>query len=251
MNIFATRSFALLALASVFSVTGRAIPAEIASHDILDGLLQRHVRDGLVNYSGFQREEALLDRYLAILETAAPDKMTRNDRYAFYINAYNAWTIKLILSKYPDIRSIKDLGGLFSSPWKKKICRLNGKLLTLDDIEHGILRPQFQDPRVHFAVICASKGCPAIRAEAYRGEILDRQLDSATEDFLNDPRKNHLKGDTLYVSKIFDWFEEDFQGDVPGFFLKYAGKELKAAIRQTGSRLRIAYLDYDWSLNKN
>ncbi len=242
-----TMGIAILMLSGIVAVP--AVSADTVSHDLFDGLLKKYVKHGAVDYSGFKREAATLEKYLKILETAKPDSLPRNERFAFYINAYNAWTIKLILSKYPDVTSIKDLGGLFSSPWKKKICRLNGTVITLDDIEHGILRPQFQDPRVHFAINCASKSCPALRSVAYQGARLDQQLNAAASDFLNDPTKNYLEGDTLYVSKIFDWFGEDFQNDVPGFFRLHAKGDLKAALQQAGSKLRIRYVDYDWSLN--
>ena len=175
--------------------------------------------------------------------------LSTKEQFAFYVNAYNAWTIKLVLSGYPGVKSIKDLGSLFKSPWKKEIVRINGDVLTLDNVEHGILRARFKDPRVHFAVNCASKGCPPLRSEPYQGSILDRQLDEMAGNFINDPKYNRLEGNTLYASKIFKWFSEDFDEDVVGFFLKYAGGRLRQQLNANKERIEVKYLDYDWSLN--
>ncbi len=139
-------------------------------------LLKKYVKEGVVDYQGFKSEETNLDQYLKVLEKTDSSKLSRNEQFAFYINAYNAWTIKLILSGYPGVKSIKEFGGIFKSPWKKKLARIDGEIVTLDHIEHGILRPHYKDPRVHFAINCASKGCPPLRAEPYRGDLLDQQL---------------------------------------------------------------------------
>ena len=199
-------------------------------HSIYADLLNRYVHDGLVDYGGLKAEEDRLDRYLSVLEHVNTASLSKNERLAFYINAYNAWTIKLILGAYPNVRSIKDLGSLFRSPWKEKIARIDGKVLTLDEIEHGIIRPQFKDPRIHFAVNCASKSCPPLHSEPYRGADLHGQLDEAARRFINDPRSTVLRDQTLHVSKIFDWYSKDFGGDSVGFILKYADKALKEKI---------------------
>jgi hypothetical protein len=212
-------------------------------------LLSKYVNKGVVDYQGFKNEEALLDRYLVALENIEVNKLSRDEQFAFYVNAYNAWTIKVILGGYPGIKSIKDLGNIFKSPWAKEIVRIDGKVLTLDDIEHEILRAQFKDPRVHFAVNCASKSCPPLISEPYEGSTLDRQLDDATRAFINDPKSNYLKGNKLYVSRIFKWFSEDFNDDIVGFFLKYAEGDFKKELEAQKDRLKIVYLSYDWSLN--
>jgi len=212
-------------------------------------LLEKYVRDGVVDYQGFKNEEAKLDRYLKVLEDTDPKALPRDERFAFYVNAYNAWTIKLILSAYPDIQSIKDLGSLFRSPWKKKIARIDGNVITLDTIEHEILRPRFKDPRIHFVVNCASKSCPPLRSEPYRGDVLDRQLTEMTEAFINDPEHNRLQGKTLYVSSIFKWYSEDFNEDIVGFFTRYARGELRENLVKSAGVIEVEYLDYDWSLN--
>jgi len=218
-------------------------------HSLYGELLSKYVNKGVVDYQGFKNEEAKLDEYLTVLENTKVSELSRDELFAFYVNAYNAWTIKLILSAYPGIKSIKDLGNIFKSPWEKEIVRINGRVLTLDDIEHEILRAQFKDPRVHFAVNCASKSCPPLISEPYRGSTLNRQLDSATRAFINDPKSNYLKGNQLYVSRIFKWFPEDFNDDVVGFFLKYAEGDFKKELEAQKDKLKIVYLSYDWSLN--
>ena len=218
-------------------------------NSLYDRLLKQYVNQGVVDYRGFKNEEAVLDQYLKILEDTDPQKLSRSEQFAFYVNAYNAWTIKLILSAYPGLKSIKELGGFLSTPWKKKIARIDGEVLTLDAIEHDLLRKQFKDPRVHFAVNCASQGCPPLRSEPYQGIILNRQLDEMTTAFLNDPARNYLDGNTLFVSSIFKWFAEDFNNDIVGYFVKYAREDFKKRLEPSRDRIKIKYLDYDWSLN--
>lgn len=220
----------ILFFVSFSGAVGFAAPAiSVASVDnhLYAELLGKYVHNGAVDYQGLKKEEGKLDRYLKVLEEADTKALPRKERFAFYINAYNAWTIRLILSAYPGIKSIKDLGTLFKSPWKKKIARIDGDVITLDNIEHDILRPRFKDPRIHFAVNCASKSCPPLRSEPYRGDVLDQQLTEMTKAFINDPERNRLQGNTLYVSSIFKWYSEDFNEDIVGFFTKYARGELR------------------------
>jgi len=231
-----------------------AIPAFASAgptvdHSLYADMLQKYVKDGKVNYAGFKAEEPKLDQYLAILEETDPKTLSRNEQFAFYANAYNAWTIKLILTKYPEIESIKELGFLNTGPWKQNVVRLKDETVSLDHIEHDILRPRFKDPRVHFAINCAAKSCPPLRSEPFLGEKLDRQLDDATRSFINDPRSYRLEGQQLYVSRIFKWFSEDFNEDALGFFLKYADGELKKKLVAQSEKINVEYLDYDWSLN--
>ena len=237
----------LLIMTAVFpSAAGAGITVD---HRLYTDLLSKFVKNGFVDYQGLKKEEAQLNRYLGQLEKTDVEELSRPEQFAFYVNAYNAWTIKLILSAYPGIQSIKDLGTLFKSPWKKKIVRIKGQVLTLDNIEHDILRKRFKDPRVHFAVNCASKGCPPLRSEAYRGGILNRQLDQMARAFINDPARNRLDGRTLYVSKIFKWFAEDFDDNIVDYFLKYAQGNLKKQLETGRREIKIEYLNYDWSLN--
>ncbi|PIQ32883.1 MAG: DUF547 domain-containing protein [Zetaproteobacteria bacterium CG02_land_8_20_14_3_00_50_9] len=256
--------------------TGLFMPFAIAStsggtfdHSEWDQLLHQHVvplhegRASVVDYAGLVRDHTTLKSYLTRLsriEKTSFDQWPRDTQLAFLINAYNAWTVELVLSGYPDIESIKDMGSLFTSPWRKSFIPLFGKSLSLDDIEHGLLRGsgRYNDPRVHFAVNCASLGCPALRAEAYRAETLEVQLAEQTQLFLSDRRRNRFENNTLRVSAIFKWYREDFEqgwkgiASLPAFFIAHAAalglssEDIHAL--QTG-QISIEYLDYDWHLN--
>jgi len=221
-------------------------------HSLYGRLLNKYVKDGVVDYQGLEQEEKSLDQYLKVLEETDTKKLTSNGQLAFYINAYNAWTIKLILSAYPELDSIWDLGSRifkWKSPFRKEIVRIEGKRISLDDLEHGVIRPRFKDPRVHFAVNCASISCPPLISEPYEGPTLDQQLDASVRSFLNNRERNRLEGKTLYVSKIFKWFAADFNDNVVGFFLQYADEELKERLHGSRDGLEVKYLDYDWGLN--
>lgn len=221
-------------------------------HDLWSALLAEHVRNGRVDYIGFQRDKGRLDRYLARLGMTDPDVLPEPEQMAFYINLYNASTVQLILDNFRNgrpVSSIKDIGTFFSSPWSIRFIVVGGKTLTLDNIEHDILRPRFRDSRVHFAINCAAKSCPPLRGEAYVGRTLDYQLNDSTAAFLNDPEMTYVRGGALYVSKIFDWFSEDFGGDIIAFVARYGRGELAAAIAAGGDSLKVKYLPYDWSLN--
>lgn len=170
---------------------------------------------------------------------------------------YNAYTIDFVLSEYPNIDSIKELGSLFSSPWKKKLFPLFGEKRSLDEIEHGMIRKpgDFDDPRIHMAVNCASIGCPALRDEAFVAQQLDTQLEDGVRRFLGDSSRNRADEKGLWVSKIFDWYAVDFKkqsGSVAKWLAAYAKElssdsQVRAAV--TKGSLRVRYLDYDWALN--
>ena len=218
-----------------------------------------------VRYAGFKADSAALNRYLDSLSAvteAAFKTFSKPQQMAFLINAYNAFTVALILTKYPAITSIKDLGSLFSSPWKPKRIALLGSKVSLDDIEHGMLRERgrFDDPRVHFAVNCASIGCPPLREEAFVAERLDTQLDEQTSRFMSDRTRNRFAAASarLEVSKIFDWYGEDFKlghrgiASLAGFVARYADAlaDLPADRERVRSqRAEISFLPYDWQLN--
>ncbi len=218
-------------------------------HSLYAELLNKYIKNGVVIYQGFKNEESKLNAYLKVLEGVNGKTLDRNEQFAFYVNAYNAWTIKLILSGYPGLKSIKDLATWPDSPWKKKICRIDGDMITLDHIEHQILRPGFKDPRVHFAINCASKSCPPLMSKPFTGKDLNRQLDDVTQKFINDTNRNKLEGKKLFVSKIFKWFGDDFNNEIIDFFIKYAEKDLKENLEKRRTKIKIKYLDYDWSLN--
>ncbi len=213
--------------------------AAAPSHETFDKLLSRYVsRTGEVDYAGLKSQRSTLDAYLATLNANAPkDSWSRNERLAYWINAYNAGTIRLILDNYP-LKSIQSLDG--GKTWDVKRVELGGKTYSLNQIENDIIRPRFKEPRIHFAVNCAAKGCPPLRNEAFTAEKLERQLADQTKKFINDDRYTTVSGNTVTVSKIFDWYGADF-ADVKAFVAKY--RDLPA-----GATLKFA--DYDWSLNK-
>lgn len=247
-----------------------AVQAAEFSHDNWNLLVREFVHpvnDGRatqVDYEGISQKRDQLQSYLESLSSVTRDDFDswNNDtQLAFLINVYNSWTVELILTKYPDLDSIKDLGSFFSSPWKKKIVRLFGETHSLDDIEHDLIRGsgRYNDPRIHFAVNCASIGCPALRAEAFRGDILQQQLDNATTLFLKDSTRNRLAGDVLEISSIFKWYKEDFEkgwlgyNSLPQFLNSHAGDlgmSDKQKERLASGEIKIKYLSYDWKLNK-
>ena len=261
----------LLALAA-----GAAWPAARAQafdhgHSAWTALLKKHVvvlRGGQasqVRYAGFAADRAALQAYLDTLSAlgeAGFAGFTRPQQMAFLINAYNAFTVELILTRYPKLASIKDLGSLFQSPWKPKWVPLLGTKVSLDDIEHEMLRARgrFDDPRVHFAVNCASIGCPALREEAFVPGRLDAQLDEQTLRFMSDRTRNRYDpaSGRLQVSKIFDWFGEDFRlghrgiSSLPAFLARHADVLADAPAdreRVRAQRVEIDFLDYNWKLN--
>jgi hypothetical protein len=209
------------------------------------------------------RERQVLTDYLDRLSKVSReefDSWTKDGQLAFLINAYNAWTVELILTRYPDLESIKDLGSLFKSPWKKKFIPLLGEKRSLDDIEHGLIRGsgRYNDPRIHFAVNCASIGCPALKNEAYREDILEKQLEEATMLFLSDKSRNKMTEGKLQVSSIFKWYREDFEDGWRGattlsqflaLFKDSLGLSDTEADELAADNITITFLDYDWKLN--
>jgi hypothetical protein len=235
-------------------------------HGAWDRLLNAHVvpiRNGVstqVDYGGMARERAALKAYLdglSAVTTTEIESWPESERLAFLINAYNAWTVELILTAWPDLESIRDLGGLIRTPWRKRFIPLLGEVRSLDDIEHGMIRAKgvYDEPRIHFAVNCASIGCPALRAEAYDAARLDSQLEDATQRFLADRSRNRLEDGRLMVSSVFKWYGGDFTraGGVHGFLAAYAeplGISGADAEALRANAIPIDYLDYDWGLNR-
>ena len=241
------------------------------SHAAWNALLAKHVKTfangnaSAVDYAAIKAEHAALKGYLGTLSAVGEadyGKWNRAQRLAFLINAYNAYTVELILTKYPELESIKDLGSVFSSPWKKKFFTLLGQERHLDDIEHGMIRAPgaFDDPRIHVGVVCASIGCPMLRPEAFTPEKLDAQLDDGMKRFLADASRNRYDaaGGRLQVSKIFDWYGKDFETGHKSYdslkttFARHAAQlaatpEAQAKVRSGDYKLE--FLDYDWKLN--
>lgn len=217
-------------------------------HKVWDGILKKHTKqvDGqvLFNYQALKKDESNLKKYLSELESVDKKEFksfSKDEKLAYWINAYNAYTVKWILKHYP-IKSIKDTGSLFSNPWKKEFIKLMGKEMSLDDIEHGTIRKQFKEARIHFAVNCASIGCPSLYQEAFIASKLDSQLEASAKFFLSNKKKNYRKGNTYHLSKIFDWYGEDFE--------KYHGSVEKYVEKYLGKASEIEFLDYDWGLNE-
>lgn len=261
-SFFATAcALALPALAQTFD----------HSHSAWSGLLRKHVvlldegRASQLRYSAMAKDRPALKSYLATLSAVTQaqfDGFEKAQQMAFLINAYNAFTVELVLTQYPRLSSIKDLGSLFKSPWKLEFVSLLGSTMSLDGIEHEVLRARgrFDDPRVHFAVNCASVGCPALREEAFVADRLEEQLLEQTRRFMSDRSRNRWneKKQALEISKIFDWYGEDFRlghkgiASLAAFCARYA--DLLADTPAHRERIRsqavdVSYLAYDWTLN--
>lgn len=261
-KIFLTLFFALFASSPLFATFDN-------SHSPWNELLKQHVKWNAagtatsVDYAGFSKDSVRLDNCLKTLSSVSRQEYAKwswLDQQAFLINAYNAYTVELVLTRYPNLASIKDIGGVFSSPWKQKFFSLLGEKRSLDDVEHTLLRgdKRYKEPRIHFAVNCASIGCPALRDEAYTGAKLGNQLEDQTIRFLGDRSRNrfNLKTGHYSISKIFDWYDDDFEkhaGGVNAFLLRYSNKtglsQVDLAYIQK-NRFKVTYFDYDWSLNK-
>jgi hypothetical protein len=251
--------------------TGASAQAFDPTHGAWTALLRKQVRllrggqATQVAYAGLAADRAALKAYLDSLSAVTPATFGgwgKAERQAFLINAYNAFTVELILGKYPELKSIKDLGSVFSSPWKPKWIPLLGGKVSLDDIEHAMLRKRgdYDDPRVHFAVNCASIGCPALREEAFVAARLDAQMDEQAQRFLSDRTRNryNVQRGRLELSKIFDWYGEDFRlghrgiASLAAFAGRYADQLADAPAdreRIRAGSVDIAFIDYDWALN--
>ncbi len=214
---------------------------ETTGHELFSDLLRQYVdREGRVDYQGLKSKSRQLDEYLAILRNNPPEaSWNRNRQLAYWINAYNAFTIRLILDHYP-VGSITDIDK--GKPWDTQWIRLGGNTYSLNEIEHEIIRPQFNDPRIHFAVNCAARSCPPLANEAFTEKNLDSLLEQRTSEFINNPSFNILKPAEASVSKIFEWYAGDF-GDLVIFLNKYAKTKLNAGAR-------ISFKEYDWKLNE-
>ncbi len=239
---------------------------QTVDHTTWDKLLKKYVkpdRSGLnrVDYAAFKaKDHKALEAYIGRLEAANVAALAKPEQFAFWVNLYNAKTIDVILDHYPveTIRKISIKEGLFGfikqsvgagGPWKAKIVKVAGQDLSLDDIEHGILRPIFRDPRVHYAVNCASIGCPNLRLAAFTGANLETELNAGARDYINSPRGLAFRDGKLTASSIYKWFQEDFGGSHKGVLThvsKYAGDKVKAKLAKVR---QIDNFAYDWGLN--
>lgn len=220
-------------------------------HQDLNGLLGDIVvirgHQSRVDYEQLIQRRGELDEYLKKISAISRhsfDDFSEQQQLAFLINTYNGYQLKQVIDHYP-LKSIKDVGSFFSSPWSKEFFTLFGNPASLDYVEHQLIRQMFEEPRIHFAVNCASISCPPLANEAYQAAKLETQLETAAFNFLQDKQANYLEGETVYLSKIFDWYEEDFTGGVIPFVARY-WSSLPADL----STLEVAYTPYNWSLNK-
>ena len=245
--------FAGILLLAVFALRAVAVPFD-QSHSLYDRVLKTYVKNALVDYAGLKAHPQNLDRYLqelASVDEAQFKTWTVNQQLAFLINAYNASTLKLVADHYP-IASIKDIGGLFGSPFRQDAVRLFGRTMTLDDLEHGIIRPRYHDPRVHFALVCGARSCPQLRSEAYVGSRLDEQLRSQGRWFMLWRNQFDLENKSASLSSIFHWFSEDFGGNQSAllhFIAPYTEEGVRQSLESDPESWNITYVKYDWALN--
>lgn len=227
-------------------------------HDAWDRLLTSYlivdeIGPNLFRYGDVTVEDrAALKRYLSFLQAQPVTQFNRSEQFAYWVNFYNALTIDVILDHYPVV-SIRDIdtspGFLADGPWGKELVVVEGRSLSLNDIEHRILRPIWRDPRIHYVVNCASIGCPDLQPRAYRAGRLEADLDAAARAYVNDPRGVSVEHEWISVSRIYDWFIGDFggnEGHVRNHLLKYAAPELAKKIKRHG---QLNDVHYDWNLN--
>ncbi len=220
------------------------------SHKDFTSVLQQNVKGKKVDYAAIHKNPDPLGRYLVELATVTKSDFhgfTEKEQLAYLINLYNAATLKLIVDSYP-LKSIRDL----QSPWKQNRVKLFGEYTSLDAIEHERLRKDYSEPRIHFAVNCASIGCPALRNEAFTAAKLETQLDQQTHAFLNDPSHNRFDpaDNTIHLSSIFDWFGGDFKkhsGSIEKFIAPYFPKDAQKPILSGSAKIKFS--DYNWNLN--
>ena len=224
----------------LFVTSNQLLIGQTTDHTTWTDFLQEHVsNEGHVNYNAIKANEAGLNDYLNLLIQNTPnDSWSKNEKLGYWINAYNAFTIKLIINNYP-VESIKDI----KDPWDQKFISVDGEMQSLNYIEHEVLR-KMNEPRIHFAIVCASESCPKLLNEAYGPKNLDHQLTQVTKDFLKDSSKNLITTDTLGLSKIFKWFAKDFKQN--GSLIDFLNKYSETTISEDA---KINYLDYSWELN--
>ena len=227
--------------------------AEEISYAEYHKALQLYVKDGWVDYAGLKKDQKDLKQFLsqaATLKQADFDQWSKQAQLAFYINLYNAVTLKLIVDHYP-IASIRKIGNILKGPWKQEVVSLFGEITTLDHLEHGIIR-KMGDARIHFAINCASIGCPKLISEPYLAQTLDSQLQAAAEEFIQDKEKNTFQVDQgmIEVSPLFKWFKSDFEtdaGNLRQYLFSIVPKELREFVRDENNEIEFG--SYDWNLN--
>ena len=219
------------------------------SHELLDQILSRYVVNDVFNYRGLLKDSVKLNNYLLNISNQPPaDHWTKEEKLAYWINAYNAYTLKLIIDNYP-LESITDLHPtihipLLNTVWLKKFFSFGGEPTSLDEIEHKILRKEFNEPRIHFAINCASTSCPPLRNEAFKASVLESQLEEQTRVFINDIERNEISPANPKVSKIFSWFSGDFKKEQT--IIQFINRYSEIQINEDAD---IDYMKYNWGLN--
>ncbi len=243
--------FILLNLIVTLTLSGFIFPVFSFDHNHsnFDILLKKYVKNGMVDYKGIKTEEEKLNLYLndlSLVSLKEYSSFSKEEKLSFLINAYNAFTIKLILDNYP-LTSIRKIGFLPGAAWKTDFFSLLGEKRNLDWIEHSKLRVDFEEPKIHFAIVCASIGCPPLASTAYIPKTLNSQLQSSMEIFLADKSKNKYDSsiNTLFISKIFDWFSGDFTKN--SSLISFIKSGMKIEIPEDA---KIKYTDYNWNLNE-
>jgi len=248
------RNIAFILLISLHAVSCSAVPvsdSKPVSHEKWDQLLKKHVNDkGMVNYKGFIADSTALNNYLDILSANHPNNKnwSKDEALAYWINAYNAFTIQLIIRNYP-VESIKDIAGgipFVNTPWDVKFIQIEDETYDLNNIEHSIIRKEFNEPKIHFALVCAAISCPKLRNEAYTAEKLDAQLEDQTRSFFNNPKKNQIGKDKIVVSKLLKWYWGDFS-DVAEDRVSYVNRY---ASTKANSDAEVDFMEYNWALNE-
>ena len=210
-------------------------------HQVWDELLQKYVsNDGMVDYQGI-KDDPRFGRYITVLQKmTSKSDWSDEEKMAYWINAYNAFAIKLVTDNYP-LESIMDL----EKPFEKKFIKIGSRTFSLNEIENEMLRKPFGDPRIHFGVNCASISCPKLSNRAFTADNLDEQLDTLTTEFVNNSEKNRITPNAITVSKIFEWYKSDFtkEGSLIEWLNQYSDTQINA-------NASISYLEYDWNLNK-
>ncbi|MEO6568663.1 MAG: DUF547 domain-containing protein [Opitutaceae bacterium] len=250
-----------LVMAGIAAVLTGPVLAAMPDHQVFSAVLATHVKAGRVDYASL-KTDARLPAYLGQLAATDPDKLaTPDEQLAFWLNAYNAYTLKLVIDREPE-KSITELGtggrvlgAIFkTSAWDIRFAEIGGRRFTLNEIEHEIIRRKFKDARAHFALNCASGSCPILRPEAYQADQLNRQLDEQAQQFLRDESRNRfdLASKTAWLSAIFSWYQKDFGQDKRTTLLaaaKYAPDDVRHSIEADPGTWTVKHLAYDWSLN--
>lgn len=254
-----TKFIVTLVVLSLVCAAPRAFPQP--GNRVLTEILSDYVYNGFVDYQKLCKDDRL-KKYIELLKAIDPDTISdREERLAFWINVYNASTLSIVCDNYP-VESIVDIGFgglalgqvLGTTVWHKDLVTVHHKTISLNNVEHDTIRGKFDEPRVHFALVCAARSCPPLRNAAYAADRLDEQLDDQGRIFLNDPAKNwyDLEKKEAHISKVFDWYGSDFgdsDAEILAFISRYLPEDIRDSIKKDPASWSVSYTDYDWSLN--